>query len=247
MHALKHMTLVDFKLYLREPISTFFTLAFPALLVLLFGAIYGNKPTDLFGGYGSMDISMPGYTALILATVGLLSITINMTSNREMGVLRRLKITPLRPLVFISADLTTNMVVTLLGMLGVVLLGWLIYRVRFEGQVIPLVLGVIYSSLAMFSVGYLIASLAPTARAAQVIGMVLLYPMMFLSGAGMPLEILPASLQRVSAFLPLTYVVRLLRGLWFGKPASELWVPILVLGVIMVVCGFLAARLFRWE
>ena len=46
--------------------------------------------------------------------------------------------------------------------------------------------------------------------------MVIFYPMMFLSGAGMPLEILPASIRRVSEFLPLTYAARLLRGLWFG-------------------------------
>jgi len=247
MRAIKSMTLMDFKLSLREPIGTFFTLAFPAMLVLLFGAIYGNKPSDLFGGYGSMDISMPGYTAMILATVGLLSIPISISAQRETGVLRRLRATPLKPLVYIGADLTTNLAITLLGMLGVVLLGWLIYRVRFEGQVVPLILGVVYSGLAMFSLGYLIASLAPNARVANIIGMVLLYPMLFLSGAGFPLELLPDSLKRVSNLLPLTYVVKLLRGLWFGKPLSELWLPILVLGVILIVCSLLAARFFRWE
>jgi ABC-2 type transport system permease protein len=153
----------------------------------------------------------------------------------------------LKPQVFIGADLTTNLAITLLGMLGVVFLGWLIYKVRFEGQVVPLIIGVIYSGLAMFSLGYLIASLAPNARVANIIGMVLLYPMLFLSGAGFPLELLPDSLKRVSNLLPLTYVVKLLRGLWFGKPLSELWLPILVLGVILIVCSLLAARFFRWE
>ena len=247
MNAIKTLTIIDFKLFLREPIGTFFTLAFPIILVLLFGSIYGNEPTDLFGGYGTMDISMPGYTALILTTVGLMNIPITMCSYREMGVLRRLKVTPIKPLSFISGDLITNLGMTLLGMSFVVLLGWLLYRVRFEGQVIPLILGVIYSSLAMFSIGYLIASLAPTARVANVVGLVLLYPMVFLSGAGMPLEILPESMQNISKFLPLTYVVRLLRGLWFGLPASELWPSILVLGMILLICGLLSARLFRWE
>jgi ABC-2 type transport system permease protein len=194
-----------------------------------------------------MDISMPGYTAMILATVGLLSIPISISAQRETGVLRRLRATPLKPLVYIGADLTTNMAITLLGMFGVVLLGWLIYRVRFEGQVVPLILGVVYSGLAMFSLGYLIASLAPNARVANIVGMVLLYPMLFLSGAGFPLELLPDSLKRVSYFLPLTYVVKLLRGLWFGKPWSELWLPVLVLGVMLIVCSLLAARFFRWE
>jgi ABC-2 type transport system permease protein len=94
---------------------------------------------------------------------------------------------------------------------------------------------------------YLIASLAPGARLAQVIGMVIFYPMMFLSGAGMPLEVLPESLRRVSTFLPLTYVVKLLRGVWFGEAWSEHWVEVAVLGGILIVFGGLAARFFRWE
>ncbi len=99
----------------------------------------------------------------------------------------------------------------------------------------------------MFSVGYVIAGLAPNARAAQVISMVIFYPMMFLSGAGMPLEILPATIRRISDFLPLTYAVRLLRGLWFGEAWGAHLLEVAVLGGILVVCTALAARFFKWE
>ena len=95
--------------------------------------------------------------------------------------------------------------------------------------------------------GYLIASIASGARVAQVIGMVIFYPMMFLSGAGMPIEFLPPSLQRVSDFLPLTYVARLLRGLWFGEPFVDHLFEVVVLVGILVVFGGAAARTFRWE
>jgi ABC-2 type transport system permease protein len=241
------LTLTDIRLFLREPIGAFFALAFPSLLVLLFGAIFGNKPAEMFGGYGSMDISMPSYTAMIVATVALMNIPIVTAGYRELGVLRRLKVTPLKSLTYILSDLSTNLLATIFGMLAVILLGWLIYRVRFEGQVWAVALALVYSLLSMASLGYLIASLAPSARAAQVIGLSLLYPMLFLSGAGMPLEVLPESIRKVSIFLPLTYVVKLLRGAWFGAPLSELWLPIAVLGVMLVVCGLLAAKFFRWE
>ena len=89
MRGLRRLTAMDLRLYLREPIATFFTLAFPPLLVVLFGTIYGNDPTPMFGGRGSMDVSMPAYTALILGTVAFLGIPINISSNRETGVLRR--------------------------------------------------------------------------------------------------------------------------------------------------------------
>jgi len=95
--------------------------------------------------------------------------------------------------------------------------------------------------------GYLLASLAPTARVAQAIGMVILFPMMFLSGAGMPLQLLPENLRKVSEFLPMTYVVRLIQGLWFGDAWSKLWLPTLVLAGMLVIGTAVSTRLFRWE
>jgi len=247
MRGFRKLALANLKLYLREPISTFFTLAFPPLLVVLFGAMYGNDPSPMFGGYGSMDVSMPGYTAMILGTVGLLGVPITISGYRESGVLRRFQATPMRPLTYILADIVANLVTTLLGMMGLVIIGWLLYRVQFEGQVIAVILAVVFCGLAMFSIGYLIAGLAPGARTAQVIGMVIFYPMMFLSGASIPLEIMPEKIQRIADFLPLTYVVRLLRGLWFGDTWGEHLLETAVLAGVLVVCTALSARFFRWE
>ncbi|NLT36502.1 MAG: ABC transporter permease [Gaiellales bacterium] len=192
MRGLARLTLMDILLYVREPVATFFTLAFPPLLVVLFGTIYGNDPSPLFAGRGSMDVSMPAYTALILG-------------------------------------------------------GSLLYHVRFEGNALLVLAGVLLCAVSMFSVGYLIASVASSARVAQVMGMVIFYPMMSLSGAGIPIEIMPESVRRISDFLPLTYAVRLLKGLWFGAPWSGMLVETVVLAGTMVICAFLTGRLFRWE
>jgi len=247
MRGLGQLLIINFKLFIREPIGTFFTLAFPSLLIVLFGAMYGNDPDPLFGGYGSMDISMPGYTALILGTVGIMSVPISITAYRETGVLRRYQASALRPLAYIIADVCANLLMTLLGMGILVLVGRLLHQVRFEGNAIQLILGVILSGLSMFSFGYLIASVVRGARTAQIVGMVLLYPMMFLSGAGMPIELLPDSIRRISDFLPLTYVVRLLRALWFGESWGDHLLEMAVLGGILVLCTALAARFFKWE
>ena len=106
---------------------------------------------------------------------------------------------------------------------------------------------VLLLSLFTYAVNYLIAGLAPNARAAQVIGMVVLYPMLFLSGAGIPLEVMPDSVRTISDYLPLTYVVRLLRGLWFGEPWGSLLLETSVLLGVLVTCTAIAVRLFRWE
>ena len=237
----------NLRLFVREPVGAFFTLAFPVMLVLIFGTIYGNEPEDMFDGRGAMDISMPAYTALILGSVGLVGVAINTSSYREAGVLRRFRITPLRPLAYIAADVVANLIMTLVGMAGVLVVGRLLYQVSFEGHALSVFLAVILSGTAMFAVGYLIAGLAPNARAAQVIGMVVLYPMLFLSGARIPLEVMSDSVRTISEYLPLTYVVRLLRGLWSGDPWGSLLLETGVLVGVLVICTALAVRLFRWE
>jgi ABC-2 type transport system permease protein len=247
MRSFLNLTWVNLKLYVREPIATFFTLAFPPLMVLLFGGMYGNDPSPLFGGRGSMDVSMPAYTAMILATVALIGVPITLGSYREAGVLRRYKATALRPFTYIVSDVVSNLLMTLIGMVGLVLVGWLLYRVHFEGNVLTVIVAVIFCGLSMCSVGYLIGSVAPSARTAQVVSMVIFYPMLFLSGAGIPLEIMPATIKKVASFLPLTYVVKLLRGLWFGNSWGEHLLETAVLGGILVFGAVLATRFFRWE
>lgn len=247
MQSFLNLTWTNLKLYVREPIATFFTLAFPPLMVLLFGAMYGNEPSPLFGGRGSMDVSMPAYTAMVLATVAFVGVPITLGGYREAGVLRRYKATALRPSTYILSDVVANLLMTLAGMVGLVLVGWLLYRVHFEGNVLTVIAAVVFCGLAMFAVGYLIASVAPNARTAQVVSMVIFYPMLFLSGAGIPLEIMPATIKKIASFLPLTYVVKLLRGLWFGDSWGEHLLETAVLGGVLVVGAALSARFFRWE
>ncbi len=86
-----------------------------------------------------------------------------------------------------------------------------------------------------------------TYRIAQTVGMVLAFPMMFLSGASIPLEVLPAKVQAVSRYIPLTHVVRLMKGLWFGEAWSQHWTGVAVLTGCLLVGGIIAAWTFRWE
>jgi ABC-2 type transport system permease protein len=77
--------------------------------------------------------------------------------------------------------------------------------------------------------------------------MVLMYPMMFLSGAFFTVDILPAAIQKVSAFMPLTYVVNLLRGLWIGEAWGEHLLDVGVLAGMLVLGIIVSAKTFRWE
>jgi len=247
IRGLSIFTWTQGKLYLREPLATFFTILFAPLLLVLFGLMYGKVPKVMFGGLGSMDVTVPAFLGFIIVTVGLIGLPIQTSSNRELGILRRYRVTPLRPLSYIVADVTSYWVMALAGVIALVAVGKLVYDVRFDGNILSVLAGFTLSTLAFLAIGFVIASFAPSARVAQTVGMVLAYPMMFLSGATIPNELLPPTVQQIAALLPLTYVIRLMRGLWVGQPWSELWLEVAVLTGILVFCGAISARFFRWE
>ena len=76
MRGFQQLTWTELKLFLREPAAVFFTIAFPLMLLFVFGGIFGNEPTDWIGTLGSVDISVPGYMGLIVGTTAFLSIPI---------------------------------------------------------------------------------------------------------------------------------------------------------------------------
>jgi ABC-2 type transport system permease protein len=239
----------QFVLFLREPIALFFTLAFPSMLLVIFGAIYGNEPVPEFFGhsFGTVDASVPAYAAIIIGTVALMSIPIDMAGNRDAGVLRRYRVTPLRPVVYVASSAAVYFGVGLLGMAILVLVGRLGFNLHLAGAWIDVVAGFTLCSLAFYAIGFVLASVAPTARLAQTVGMVLFFPMMFLSGAGMPLQMLPEGVRRISDLLPLTYVVELMQGLWFGEGWQAHLAAVAVLTGMLIAGVALSARFFRWE
>jgi ABC-2 type transport system permease protein len=247
MKSLIKMSLMEAKLFLREPVPAFFTLVFPLLYLFLFGIISGNEPTPQFGGERTIDASIPRLTAVIICITGLMAITMTMSTYRENGILRRLRTTPVSPLVVLIAQVIVVFAMTTLGMLLLVAAGTLVYHVTFEGNAFSVLAGFVLSSLSFFALGFILAGIMPTARSAWVVGMVLLYPMMLLSGAFFTVEILPTAVQKVSAFMPLTYVVNLLCGLWTGEPWGNHLLDVGVLTGMLLLGIVVSAKTFRWE
>ena len=247
MKSLLKMTWMEAKLFLREPVGAFFTLVFPLMMLFIFGTIYGNQPAPESGGQGAIDVLIPALTAMIIGITGLMSTTITMATYRENGVLRRLRTTPVSPLVVMIAQVVVVFTMTCLGMLLLVIAGKLVYHVQSEGNAFSMLGGFILSSLSFFGIGFILAGTMPTARTAQIIAMVLMYPMLILSGAAWPRELMPATMQKVSAFVPLTYVVNLLRGLWTGQPWGKHLLDVGVLAGMLLLGIIVSVKTFRWE
>ncbi len=251
MKILLKMTWLEAKLFLREPVNAFFTLIFPLVMLFVFGTIYGYQPAPdpalLPGSQATIDALIPAFSAMIIGMTGLMSITITMATYRENGILRRLSTTPVSPLVVMAAQVGVVFSMTCLGMLLLIVAGVLIYHVRLVGSVFSLLCGFILSSFSFFGIGFILAGVMPTARTAQIVAMVLLYPMLIFSGAAWPRALMPAAVQQISAFVPLTYVVNLLSGLWAGEPWGQHLLDAGVLAGMLLLGIIVSAKTFRWE
>lgn len=247
MKSLLKMSWMEGKLFLREPVGAFFTLVFPLIMLFIFGTIAGVQPVPGTNSQGPVGDLIPALIAMVIGITGLMSITITIATYRENGILRRLRTTPVSPLVVMMAQVVVVFTMTALGMLLLIVTGKLFYQVSFEGNAISMLGGFILSSLSFFGIGFILAGTLPTARTAQVVAMVLLYPMLIFSGAAWPRELMPAAVQKVSACLPLTYVVNLLRGLWMGDAWGEHLLDLGVLMVMLVAGVIVSVKTFRWE
>lgn len=247
MKAFFKLAKVEFKLYMREPVAAFFTLLFPLMFLILFGAIYGNEPQELFGGYGTIDVSVPAYGAMIVGTTGLVNLPVFVCTYRERGILRRLKTTPVSPLTLLGAHSVVLFLITLGGMALLVIVGKIGYGLRFTGNALGVAGALFLSSLSLFATGFALASFSPTGRTAQVVSMIIFYPMLFLSGASLPRELLPENIQRLSQVLPLSHGVTILKGTWLGEPLSSFGREIGILLFVAFLGFALTVFRFRWE
>jgi ABC-2 type transport system permease protein len=247
MRAFLKLTLIHVKLYLREPMGVFFTLLFAPILMLMIGLTSGNEPDPLIGGIGYLDYAIAAYAGIIIGLVGLTAVPIGAATRREAGTLRRFAVTPLRPVVYFFADVLAPLVVTLLGIMLLFLIGWFVFGIRFEGNLVSLIVALCLSAFAFFAIGYALAGLAPSARSAIVIGNVVAIPTLFFSGAYMPLYLMPENVQSAARFLPLYHVVNLLRGIWFGGLLTDYLFEVLLLVGILLASTVVVSMTFRWE
>ncbi len=227
----------------REYIALFFSIIFCPMLLL----IYGNEPSDMFGGAGTVDVMLPSFVGLVFAGTGLISLPVAVSGSRERGELRRYKMTPLHPMTFLAADVIMYFLISVIGMAIVMLIGILGYDCKFSGNPLLLLYGFILSGLSVFAIGLFIASISKTAKIAQTIGMVIGFPMMFLSGASMPIEFMPDTMEKVTKVMPLSYSVSMMRDIWEGAGFMDLRGDSLVL--LAVAAGFtiITAFTFKWD
>jgi ABC-2 type transport system permease protein len=248
LRGLWKLTWIEIKIFLREPLGAFGTIGFPVLIFLVLGRVAGRGlPPSSVAATGFIRVGVPVLASVLIAISSVLSLVTIMSIYREGGILKRLRATPLRPQTILTAHVIVKLTLTAATLALMILAGKRYYPIGFHVRFFSFTIALLISTWSILSIGFLIASIVPTARFAQPIGAVILYPMIAVSGLFVPVESLPPALHAVARVVPLTYTVSLLEGIWKG----DAWVAhagdVAALAVAFVVCTALSAKLFRWE
>ena len=101
--------------------------------------------------------------------------------------------------------------------------------------------------LSTFSIGMMVGGVAPNMKVASIVASVLYFPMLIFSGATLPYEVMPTALQRIADILPLTQGIKLLKAASLGLPIEVAWLPLVVMVALIIICGGIAVKFFKWE
>jgi ABC-2 type transport system permease protein len=246
--VLLKLTWLEIKIFVREPLGVFGTVGIPVLIFLLLSRYAGPGLARMASRPGGPVPAVLPVLAVVLMMLGAVSSLVTIVSiYREGGILKRLRATPLSPVVMLSAHVIVKLLFTAVTLALMVLAG---RRYIPPGADVPLVsfgAAVLLSTWSVLSVGFLIASMVPTARFAQPLAAVLLYPMVALSGLFFPIADLPRLLELVARALPLSYAVSLLNGIWRGEAWSAHLGDVAALVLLFAVFAAISSRVFRWE
>jgi ABC-2 type transport system permease protein len=242
------LTWIEVKIFLREPLGAFGTIGIPVLVFLVVGRMIGGKlPTSSPAAGSFLSVGLPVLASILIAIGAVLSLVTIISIYREGGILKRLRATPLRPQTILTAQVIVKLLLAAATLALMVLAGKRYYPVGIHVPLFGFTMALLISTWSILSIGFLIASVVPTARFAQPIGAAIMYPMIAVSGLFVPVESLPPALQAVAKVVPLTYAVSLLEGIWRGDTWWAHVGDVAALGAVFIVCTAISAKVFRWE
>ncbi|MGC2764111.1 MAG: ABC transporter permease [Candidatus Acidiferrum sp.] len=241
MRTILTLAAMRIRITTRNKAFLFFSLIMPMVFFFLYGSVFakGNPQAVTF-------LMGPVLSLTVMGTFWGLSM--QLVTWREQGILRRFRLAPISPASMIASSVIANYALILPTVFVQLFLARYIYHVTAFGNWITLLVLVILGITSFGALGLIVASVTNTMQETQIINQLLWFSFLFLSGATVPLSVLPVIVQRIGLFLPATYLVSgIQRGMVYNQGVLSLSVEIISLVVWGALAFFISSVLFRWE
>ncbi|MCG5220096.1 ABC transporter permease [Streptosporangium sp. KLBMP 9127] len=240
MKGITQVIAVELKLIIRDPMSGFFALAFPAIMMWV--KLRTGKP--LPGGLPVVDATVPMLSIFVIGLAGLVVLPATLAQYRERRVLKRLRATPASPAMLFGAQWAAHMLLAALGTVLLIIIGLAAFGLSAPANAAGVLLAWILGALSLGAIGLLIGALVPTGRTATVIGLSVFFPMVFVSGAMIPRETTSGAMRAIGDLTPMAPVVEAIRAAWEGNAISPVTLGVMV--AMFIIAGGVAVKAFRW-
>lgn len=237
----------ELKLSLRGVDMLIFAICMPVVVFLILGAVFGSRPAFPGASYTFLEQSFGAVTTISICAGGVMGLPLVISDYRSKKILKRLKVTPVSPVLLLIVQVSVYTLYSLASLLLVYAAAALFFGYRMSGSW-PLFLAcyalVMFST---FSIGMLVGGIAPDSKTAGVIASLLYFPMLIFSGATLPLEVMPEAFRTVVGILPLTQGITLLKAASLGLPLENVLFSLIVILAVGAICTAVSLRFFRWE
>ncbi len=224
LRGLWKLTWIEIKIFLREPLGAFGTIVFPVLVFLGLSQVPARKLTpSSLPANSFIRVGLPVLVSLLIAVSAVLSLVTIISIYREGGILKRLRATPLRPQTILTAHVIVKLILTAATLALMVLAGKRYYPVGAHVPLFSFTIALLISTWSILSIGFFIASIVPTARFAQPIGAIILYPMIGVSGVFVSIESLPPVLHTVRESCHLPTLCLYSRAYGMATRGRDMW------------------------
>ena len=246
---IRHQFRFDQKVFWRDPASVFFTVMLPLIFLFIFATIFGNDEIE-GRGVKTTTYYVPAIVALAVISATTQSLAINLTQDRERGLLKRVRGTPLPTPAFVAGRVGNSLVVSLLMVVLVAAIGKLVYDVSLPDQTIPAILVTLaVGAFAFCCLGFALTAAIPSEDAAPAVSNAVVLPLYFISGVFIPDSEIPSGVLHFADLFPIRHFFEAFFTAWDPNTtgAGFEW------GDLAVVAGWglaglaIALRFFRWE
>ncbi|MGI9020284.1 MAG: ABC transporter permease [Solirubrobacterales bacterium] len=246
----RHQFRFDQKTFWRNPASVFFTVLLPVMFLLIFATIFGNDTIEQLGGIKTTTYYVPAIITLAVVSATMQSLAISLTVDRENGLLKRTRGTPLPTWVFIAGRVGNAIVVSVLSLLVVAAIGRIVYGVDIPWERAPAVIVTLLVGAAAFCcLGFALTAAIPTEDAAAPMSNAALLPLYFLSGVFIPETEIPEGVLKVADIFPIRHFFEAFFAAWSPTttgPGFE-WGHLGIVAAWGALGLVIAMRTFRWE
>lgn len=235
MNRFLTITKTELKLSLRSLDLIFFAFAMPVVIVTIIGLIYKG------------DYELGPYVSIGICAVGLMGLPMVLSDYRDKKILKRLQVTPVSPKLLLFIQFIVQGLMAIISGLLVVVTSVLFFGYRLKGGIGSFLISYFLVLVSIFSIGLLIASVAPNIKKAGFLCSIIYFPMLLLSGTTIPFNILPRGLKAFSNIMPVTQGIKLLNGVGAGGKIEDYLIQIVVLILIALVSILLSVKTFKWD